>query len=145
MRKTKHYLRQENKVKTHKLRSLPVIKISEQCFFRGSGTKWSLRKANSQEGEYLPKSYHMKNGLKPFSVSLPPWGKEFKLLTQHIVTNDTFFKSYLLLHFRKQSLLSHQITCISHKEFTFLCLYMKFNLPTSPPTTSLLTNLCLVS
>lgn len=63
-----------------------IIKISEYCFFRGSGAKWSLleRRAVRKVSIY---QNHMKTTLKHFSISLPLSGKKFKLRIQHIRSN----------------------------------------------------------
>lgn len=87
-------------------------------------------RANSQKGEYLSKSCHIKNRLKPFNISLPPSGKKSRLLTQHLVTSDTFQNP------NSGSLLISNLCCYikllafpPNNSHSFVSLYMKFNLP----------------
>lgn len=87
MGKIKYCVRHKNKAKIHKLRSVPLRlyqRFLSTAFFVVQKQNAASGKESSQEGNYLSKSCHIKNGIKPFNISLPPSGKKSQVLTQHI-------------------------------------------------------------
>lgn len=56
-----------------------IIEIFEHFLFLGSQEEnGTFGKRSSQEGKYLPKSCHVKNGLKHFNISLPILGRKIQ-------------------------------------------------------------------